>query len=458
MSDAWLGTSGYGDKMIRSRYYGAAGVYLEKEYAGGVAQTSAGMLVLVGLAAKGPIGTPTRLRRWSDYERVFGPPAPGTYLAHAVRGYFSNVATQTGSQARRRVRDAPPSAWDTGRDNAPFRSLDVTGCQVVRMSEIAESTLRATLARLEGVARIDLICAPDLACDPASMVELQKMVVAHCHHAGDRFAVLDAHPDANADRSVLMVQRSELQGPDSGSAALYFPWIGVSGHQVESGNYLLVPPCGHVAGVYARSDARYGMQRAPANEELTQVVDVGMDLSAADQAQLNPAGFAAVNCLRAFPGRGVRVWGARTLSTEPQWTQVSVRRLFIAMGRWLERNMSDLVYEPHDARLRSRITGRLKSYLGDLHTQGALKGATPEQAYYIKCDEETNPVEVRDAGQVVTELGVAPVVPGEFIVVRLVNADRGVMLTPASRSAAQRSIPAPSMIAVGKLGGTSPTP
>jgi hypothetical protein len=187
-----------------------------------------------------------------------------------------------------------------------------------------------------------------------------------------------------------------------------------------------VPPCGHIAGIYARSDRAVGVHKAPANEVVNGILSLQTSLSKTDQTEL----FANnVNYLRPFTGRGIRVWGARTLSQDPTWQYVNVRRLFITVGRWLEQFMTQLPFEPNDARLWVRIVREVNAYLNGVYQRGALKGQTPEQAFYVKCDPETNPPEVRDAGQVVTRIGLAAAVPGEFIDVRIIRGSSGVSIS-----------------------------
>jgi phage tail sheath protein FI len=187
----------------------------------------------------------------------------------------------------------------------------------------------------------------------------------------------------------------------------------------------MVPPSGHVAGIYARSDQQRGIHKAPANEVLEGVLDLEVNLTDEQQGELNPEG---VNCLRAFPGRGIRVWGARTLSGEP-WVYVNVRRLFLTAARWIERNLAQKVFEPNDSRLWEQIKRELTAYFSALLRQGGLRGNTAQDAFYVKCDEETNPPEVRDVGMVVTDIGLAAARPNEFIVVRITHNTSGVTMT-----------------------------
>ena len=168
------------------------------------------------------------------------------------------------------------------------------------------------------------------------------------------------------------------------------------------------------------------MHKAPANEVLQGVVGLERLLSNDDQAFLNPK---RVNCLRSFPGRGIRVWGARTLSGDDAWTYVNVRRLFLTAVRWVDWNMGAVVFEPNDARLWARIERDLNSYFLEVYRRGALKGRSPQEAFYVKCNAQTNPPEVRELGQVVTEVGLAPAVPYEFVVVRLIHGASGVSIS-----------------------------
>jgi hypothetical protein len=217
-------------------------------------------------------------------------------------------------------------------------------------------------------------------------------------------------------------QRAALDG-DHG--ALYHPWVWAPG---GAGPLAWVPPCGHVAGTYSRTDREVGVHKAPANVPLDGVLDVSRHLREPEVARLYDDG---VNCLRALPGRGVRVWGARTLAADPGLRPVNVRRVLLTLGRWLERFMEALVHEPHDVRLRVRIVRDLSGHLDALHRRGALVGRTPEEAYYVRCDGETNPPDMVRQGFVVTHVGVAPVRPAEFVEVRVIQGASGVSITTA---------------------------
>jgi hypothetical protein len=142
-----------------------------------------------------------------------------------------------------------------------------------------------------------------------------------------------------------------------------------------------------------------------------------------------------VNCLRARPGRGIRVWGARTLTGDPQWRPVGARRVFLTMGRWLEQFLAELTFESNDVRLWVRISREVTAYLDGLFQAGALQGSTPQQAFFVKCDSETNSPDVTAAEMVVTQIGVALAAPSEFIVVRVINGTSGVVIQTAPATA-----------------------
>jgi phage tail sheath protein FI len=175
-------------------------------------------------------------------------------------------------------------------------------------------------------------------------------------------------------------------------------------------------------GIWARSDAERGVHKAPANEVVRGAVALQTDITRFEHDLLNPVG---VNCLRAFPGRGIRVWGARTLSSDPAWRYINVRRLFNYVESSLLAGTSWVVFEPNDPDLWGRVKRTLRSFLYRVWLDGALFGSTADQAFYVKCDDETNPSEVIEAGQVVCEIGIAPVKPAEFVVFRLAQLPSG---------------------------------
>jgi phage tail sheath protein FI len=169
------------------------------------------------------------------------------------------------------------------------------------------------------------------------------------------------------------------------------------------------------------------VHKAPANEVLHGVLDIKHRVSTAEQEFLNPNN---INCIRAFPGRGIRVWGARTLASNQAWRYVNVRRVFTTAVRWIQWSMWDVVFEPNNASLWARIEREISSYFTEQYRLGALVGRSPQEAFYVKCDAETNPPESREMGRVVTEIGLATTPnPFEFVVVRLIHGVSGVTIS-----------------------------
>ena len=242
--------------------------------------------------------------------------------------------------------------------------------------------------------------------------DLQGKMIAHCEGAGDRMAILDAPP--NLLPQEILEWRMNTAGYDSKFATLYYPWIEVM--DPLTNQPMLVPPSGHVAGVWCRTDASRGVHKAPANEVVMGVNGLGFQVTQGEQGGLNKVG---INCIRSFPGRGIRIWGARTLSSDPEWRYINVRRLFNYIAESIMEGTQWSVFEPNDERLWMQLRIAASNFLTRTWREGALFGATPEQAFFVKCDAETNPPEVIEAGQVICEIGIAPVKPAEFVVFRL---------------------------------------
>jgi phage tail sheath protein FI len=183
------------------------------------------------------------------------------------------------------------------------------------------------------------------------------------------------------------------------------------------GNGLVtVPPSGHVAGVWARNDISRGVWKAPANETLNTVQDITRKITQVEQEFLNPKG---INAIRSFGSRGIRIWGARTLSSDPSWMYINVRRLFNMIEQTILDQMQWVVFEPNDMALWERVSRTISGFLNGLWRDGALFGATADEAYSVRCDAELNPLDSRRRGMLVTEIAIAPVFPAEFVIFRL---------------------------------------
>jgi phage tail sheath protein FI len=332
---------------------------------------------------------PQSLHLWPQFMARFGSETPGSFVTDAVRGFFENG----------------------GRD-----------CFVIWLRDATNEALKKGLEAIPETA--DLVCVPDISGLPEAIrLQHQALVLQHCQEMGDRFAILDT-PNGNLDglkTSGQLLQK--LPGSDYG--AMYGPWLKVI-DPISPDKTKSVPPCGHVAGIYAGCD-RAEVPKVPANIILDGVVDVA-GLSREQQAQLAQITDSPVNGIRSLRGRGVRIWGARTLSADPQWRYVDVRRLAITIRRWIELNLADVAFEPNDFRLWVRIERELNAYLQTLWQRGYLQGATTNEAFRVRCDGELNSPEVRDRGQVITQIHVAPTIPNEFIQLRLIHGETGVAM------------------------------
>lgn len=338
-----------------------------------------------------------RFTSWADFAGALrtGPSwaawSPGRLLWASVQGFFAN-----GGQR----------CWVALYD--PAATGDPLGA------------LALGVAALREIDEVDLVCAPSLlALDPA--LELQHELIRRCEERDDWFLVLDVPlPGPGREVSAWVASlRTACQRPHD--AAVYQPWL------VPGGDFELppghdprsapdpVPASGHVAGIFARTDQRVGPHRSPANELLEGVVDLVADV----------ADVAGTNAIRALPGRGIRVWGARTLAVTASNADgnafIGVRRLLLTLERWLVHALDWTVFETNDLRAWVRIHRELGQWLTRLFERGALRGRSPDEAFYVKCDDENNPADVRAAGKLQVDIGVAPAVPNEFIKIRLVR-------------------------------------
>lgn len=327
---------------------------------------------------------------WEAFRTRFGDIQAGNLLlAHAVYGFFNNGGSRC--WVARVSTTTSPAAGE------PPATVDA----------VAIADVTAALASFAAIDEIAIVAAPGATSDA-----VQNVLLDHCEneHLQDRFAVLDG-------RVTDVATRDAIQGGtrDSSFGAIYHPWITVA--DPVSGSTIALPPSGHVAGVYARVDAERGVHKAPANEVIRGALDVSVLVSRADQAGLNPED---VNVIRRFGGN-VTIFGARTLAGKenPEWRYVSVRRLFLFLRDSIGSGVQWTVFEPNDPALWGKLRRNVSAFLTNVWRSGALLGATPTDAFFVRCDETTNPPDVRALGQVVTEIGVAVVNPAEFVIFRL---------------------------------------
>jgi phage tail sheath protein FI len=510
--------------------YLSPGVYVEEVDSGSRPIEGVGTAVggFVGIAERGPFNEPTLVTNWSQFAKSFGDFVPGSYLGHAVYGFFLNgggscyvvrvggnggaetpAPSATGELSaggdkraaayRAQALDAGPQGNDLhvevvhGGEGTPedgfgivvkrgdaeqerFEGLTTkrgrqsattvvnTQSKLIRLEEAAGTPSerpaagdvglsggaeappaaaprlkpddyvgspadRTGFGGLEAIDPITMVCVPDLMAafrqgmiDEEGVKAVQLAMIAHCELMGDRVAILDTPPGLNAQQ--VRDWRVTTAGYDSKYAALYWPWVKV--FDPSEGQAVFIPPSGHMAGIWGRNDDSRGVHKAPANEVVRGAVTLETQITKNEHDLLNPVG---INCIRSFPGRGIRVWGARTISSDPAWRYLNIRRLFNYLEESILGGTQWAVFEPNDQALWAKMRRTISAFLVNEWRKGALFGLTPDEAFFVRCDDETNPAEGIDAGQVVCEIGVAPVKPAEFVIFRLSQYSGGAALT-----------------------------
>lgn len=281
---------------------------------------------------------------------------------------------------------------------------------------------RSGLVALEPVDDVNILAIPDLMMSfgggngrrsPDDVEQVQLAMIKHCENLKDRFAVLDAI----RGHTVQDVKAWRMDNLDSKYAALYYPWIKVSDPiKAENSTSRFIPPSGHVAGIYARSDTERGVHKAPANEIVAGVTETDWNITTGEQDMLNPNG---INCIRAFPGRGIRVWGARTISSDSLWKYINIRRLFLFVEESIEESTQWVVFEPNNEKLWGRVKATITEFLTRVWRDGALMGLKAEEAFFVKCDRTTMTQSDIDNGRLIVVIGIAPVKPAEFVIFRI---------------------------------------
>jgi phage tail sheath protein FI len=247
---------------------------------------------------------------------------------------------------------------------------------------------------------------------PSDHQTIVSDVISHCESLRYRFAIVDPPPGQTSGQ--VLGFRSKF---DTSYAGLYYPWIKITDpREGKDGKLLLVPPSGFVAGICARTDIRRGVHKAPANETVLGAFDFEINVRKGVQDVLNPRG---VNCLRFFEQGGFRVWGARTMSSDPEWRYVNVRRLFIFIEHSIDRGTQWVVFEPNNQATWQNVTSTIEAFLLDVFKSGALLGAKPEEAFFVRCDRTTMTQNDLDNGRLICLIGVAPAFPAEFVIFRI---------------------------------------
>ena len=308
----------------------------------------------------------------------------------------------------------PPFTTLGGSDDVPVVSAEFTGGSNGSAANISAADFIGVdrgAGKRTGIQSfldndvVSIIAVPGVT-DP----NVQLTLVAHCENLGSRFAVLDIPKDARKTQDII-AHRDIFS---SSYAALYHPWLQVF-DPLDKKN-IAIPPSGSVMGIYARSDNTRGVHKAPANEPVRACVGLDVAFNKGEQDILNPKG---VNLIRAFPGQGIRVWGARTVSSDPSWKYINVRRLFIFIEETIKANTSWAVFEPNDEALWTRVQRTISVFLTGLWRGGSLAGSSADQAFFVNIGRNTMSQDDIDNGRLVCVIGVAPVKPAEFVIFRI---------------------------------------
>jgi phage tail sheath protein FI len=292
-----------------------------------------------------------------------------------------------------------------GQDAIPSSGLDR-----LIIGRDGEPRERTGIHAMKTIKEISIVAIPGFTTKDA-----QQALISHCEEMRDRIAILD--PEPYLDSEGILNQRDRY---DSKFATFYYPWIEVDDPVTHTP--VRVPPSGAVAGIFARIDCERGVHKAPANEEIKGATGVVVQIGKSLQDRLNPKG---INCIQAFPGRGILVWGARTLSSDPLWKYVNVRRLFSYVEESVAEGTQWAVFEPNDEKLWARLRETISAFLIRVWHDGALQGRKPEEAFFVKCDRSTMCQDDIDSGRVICVIGIAIVKPAEFLIFSITQSSGG---------------------------------
>lgn len=367
--------------------------------------------------------------RFDQYTELAGDPDQTRYIGKVLEKndpadenalvYLDWDATAAGATAAR-LMVMLTSAAATGRlangnDGVLPGADDFTGSEADPDVPTNTATGLAALGEIDDIAIVAMPDAATLA-DDASIFTATQALVAHAEGLRYRIAVVDGPKESSLNE--IRKFRGQF---DSKYAAIYHPWIEILDPterpaQGRPPRRLLLPPSGFVTGIYARSDIERGVHKAPANEVVRGLTRFEANINKGRQDVLNPEG---INALRFFEGRGNRVWGARTMSSDPEWKYVNVRRLFIYIEHSIDKGTQWAVFEPNGPRLWANIRQTVEDFLLVLWRDGALLGDKPEQAYFVRCDRTTMTQNDLDNGRMICLVGIAPVKPAEFVIFRI---------------------------------------
>lgn len=407
--------------------YLTPGVYIEEIELGprpieGVSTSVGGF---VGPTRYGPLaGEPELLTSFADFERIYGGfenlefesadtartelESQHNYMWHAARAFFENGG----------LRLYIARIYEQGSDPNQGDGL-LPSADSYRGTDTDEG--KTGLESLAAISEISIIAAPGYSARVGSLspeenekraTEIAQYLIAHCENLRNRFAVLDS-PDQQSPGEVKDLREQF----DSKYAALYYPWVIVKDPgDCEGQGTITIPPSGFVAGLFARVDEALGVFKAQAKENLRGVVALETILTDAQQKILNSAG---VNCLRHFPGSGFLLWGIRTISTDPEWKYVPVRRYFLYLENSIEEGTQWVVFETNTEHLWVTVRRLIENFLIREWRKGGLMGKKPEEAFFVRCDRNTMTQDDIDNGRLICLIGVAEVKPAEFVIFRI---------------------------------------
>lgn len=311
--------------------------------------------------------TPTLVTSWLEFQTLLGDNfGADKYLPYAVEGFFLNGGKR---------------------------------CYICK---VTNSDYASTLSKLETVEEVSIIYSPNA----QAVAGLADALISHCERLRSRFAIFDSLK--GQDSSIV------TKTHESSFAAMYYPWIYVK--QSKTRQMFLVPPGGHVAGIYARSDIEKGVHTAPANQIIKGAVDLELTMKSYQQDNLS---LQSINCIRKFEGRGTRVWGARTLSSDPEWKYVNVRRLMIYLEQSIKNGTTWVTFEPNNAVTWAKVKAQTENFLTQTWEGGMLMGTSAKEAYFVRCDQTTMNQNDLDNGRINILIGVAVTKPAEFIILRI---------------------------------------
>ena len=348
------------------RQFKQPGVYVEEISVGpkSIEGVSTSVVAFIGETQKGP-ATVTLITSWVQFQTVFGSYFDADkFLPYTVEGFFLN------------------------------------GGKRCYIRKVCNNDYAAALSELEKIGEIALVYAPNA----QATTGLTDLLFDHCERLRSRFVIIDC-VKGQAPSNVFKPKRA------CSFSALYYPWIQVQ--EAGTGKVCMVPPGGHVAGVYARTDIERGVHKAPANQQVKGVVGLEFAVNDGQQDNLNPQG---INCIRNFSGRGILVWGSRTLSNDPEYKYVNVQRLMIYLEQSISRGTQWATFEPNNEKTWAKLKQTTENFLYNSWQAGMLMGAKPLEAYFVKCDRTTMTQNDIDNGRIILQIGVAPVKPAEFMI------------------------------------------